>query len=234
MSTTAAQDEVDALFAGRDTHHHTHPEDAAHSTDSSDPPSDDEAVNAHFSDEDRDPSTTDHSNNMPSSVYHIPNSTTFDANTGPKGVIADAKSFDQARKRGFRQTLYALSESVFDRYKSPSPPAIATTESNSSQDSSDDDDFMREWRVKRMNELQSGNGQERRTRRQSPSKRRYGHMATVDAIGYLDAVEKVAADTMVVVCIYDEGVSRFPIYHCTFSLTTSIVDSQSVSRRRSL
>ena len=217
MSTTAAQDEVDALFASRDSHLRTHPEDAT--SDSSNPPSDDEVTNAHFSDEDRDPSAASLSNNMPSSVYHIPNSTTFDANTGPKGVIADAKSFDRARKRGFRQTLYAFSESVFDKYKSPSPPAFTTTESNSSHDSSadEDDDFMREWRAKRMIELSSVNGQERRTRRQSPSKRRYGYMTTVDAIGYLDAVEKVAADTMVVVCIFDEEVSHpvpdFPDLH---------------------
>ena len=217
MSTTAAQDEIDALFASRDFHLRTHPEDAA--SDSSNPPSDDEAANAHFSDEDRDPSAASHSKNMPSSVYHIPNSTTFDANTGPKGVIADAKSFDRARKRGFRQTLYAFSESVFDKYKSPSPPAVTMTESNSSHDSSadEDDDFMREWRAKRMTELSSVNRQERRTRRQSPSKRRYGYMTTVDAIGYLDAVEKVAADTMVVVCIFDEEVSHavldFPDFH---------------------
>ncbi|KAL9123363.1 MAG: hypothetical protein Q9187_000090 [Circinaria calcarea] len=204
---TAAQDEFDTLIANQDRHARTsHPEDASTSADTSEPSSDIETKARDSDGEDE--TAINHSNPMPSSIYHIPNGTTFDANTGPKGVIADAKSFDRARKRGFRQSLYAFSNglagTVLEKQKISLPSA--RREGSPSTDSSaddDEDDFMREWRAKRIIEMQSG-GQDRRTRRQSPSKRRYGYVSMVDAIGYLDAVEKVASDTVVVVCIYDE------------------------------
>ena len=44
------------------------------------------------------------------------------------------------------------------------------------------------------------------TKRRSPSKRKYGGLTAVDAVGYLDAIEKVHADTIVVVLIYDDQV----------------------------
>ena len=148
--------------------------------------------------------------NMPSGNYHIPSTTSFNANTGPKGVIADARSFETARKRSFRQTLHALSNGTspplfsknsksgfnFSREKSPSPDVSADD---------DEDDFMRRWRANRLEELANG-GQDLRTRRQSPSKRKYGTVVAVDPSGYLDAVEKVSADTTVVVLIYDDQV----------------------------
>ncbi|KAL8706859.1 MAG: hypothetical protein Q9201_000128 [Fulgogasparrea decipioides] len=148
---------------------------------------------------------------MPSATYHIPSTTTFNANTGPKGVIADARSFDTARKRSFRQTLRAYSTGQlspptfgkakkqafnFSREKSPSPDTSAA-------DDDDDDDFMRTWRADRLNELANMN-QDVRTRRSSPSVRKYGTLVAVDPIGYLDAIEKVHADTTVVVLIYDD------------------------------
>lgn len=212
---TAAQDEFDTLIANQDRHaHRSHPEDASSSTDTSEPSSDTE-TKARFSDQE-DETLTNHSDTMPSSVYHIPKGTTFDANTGPKGVIADVKSFDRARKRGFRQTLYAFSNgltgTVFEKQKtSPPPNRRGASSSTDSSADDDEDDFMREWRTKRMSEMQSG-GQDRRTRRQSPSKRRYGYVSTVDAIGYLDAVEKVASDTVVVVCIYDDEVCKSKLH----------------------
>lgn len=145
---------------------------------------------------------------MPSAVYHIPSTTIFDANTGPKGVIADAKSFDKARKRSFRQTLQAFSTglSFGEKQKSLSPVARSRGGSSSSELSHDDDDeFMRTWRASRMNEMQSL-GRDHRTRRLSPSQRRYGHVVTVDPLAYLEAVDRVAAETIVVVLIYDEQV----------------------------
>ena len=45
------------------------------------------------------------------------------------------------------------------------------------------------------------------TRRQSPSKRSYGRVEPVDANGYLDAIEKVSKDTVVVVVVYSDRVS---------------------------
>lgn len=60
---------------------------------------------------------------------------------------------------------------------------------------------MRKWRESRMHQLQSQN-----VRRSSPRRKRFGGVDTVDAAGYLDAIEKVATDTVVVVCIYDPDV----------------------------
>ncbi|KAJ5279461.1 hypothetical protein N7478_004833 [Penicillium angulare] len=132
--------------------------------------------------------------------YHVPK-TTFEANTGPKGVIADAQAFERARKKSFRRTL--LSAAGFD----PNGPAFGAAKpeqpppaSDGSSGSEDDEEqrFMRKWRASRMQELQSRNA-----RRPSPRGRHYGNVDNVDAVGYLDAIEKVTSDAVVVVCIYD-------------------------------
>lgn len=149
---------------------------------------------------------------MPVATF-LPTTTQFDANTGPKGVIADARSFELAKKRSFRQTLHAFADSApFKKFhtsgneksKSPSPEL-------SGDDS--EDDFMRLWRQKRLDEL-SAMKQGAYSRRQSPSKRRYGSLSSVDPAGYLDAVEKVGTETVVVVLIYDDQV-RCPCHQCS-------------------
>ena len=199
--STPAQSEFDSLFNKIDSDPKIHPEDLQDKSDSS---SDDGSTTLHSSDQHSTaPSTS--STTMPTATY-LPNTTQFDANTGPKGVIADARSFETARKRSFRQTLYAFADSAAfkksnvtnrEKSKSPSPDLSADEE---------EDDFMRTWRAKRLNELSSMK-QEVRTRRQSPSQRRYGSLVSVDAAGYLDAVEKVGAETVVVVLIYDDEAS---------------------------
>ena len=200
-----AQDEVDALFAQQDKKPSIHPEDAIHSGDHSDTESENETtVDSHDDDEDTLASQT--TTAMPTAAYYIPNDTNFDANTGPKGVIADARSFEKARKRSFRQTLQAFSRSVLElpREKSSSPTSDLSTDE-------DEDEFMRTWRESRMQELQTA-GSDIRTRRQSPSKRRFGNCDVVDALGYLDALDKLPPDTMVVVCIYDNEVYHALVY----------------------
>ena len=207
--SSAAQEEFNAIFANPVNPHSAHHEDTSTPSDSSEPSSDVE-IDAPTTDEEKGHLTS--SSSMPSAVYHIPYGTSFDANTGPKGVIADAKSFEREKKRGFRQTLYAFSNGMYgtaaEKYKS-SPPPTYRDRSSSRESSIDDmdDEFMKTWRAKRMTELQTGRV-DRRTRRQSPSKRKYGFVSSVDAIGYLDAVEKVASDTVVVVCIFDEEVGN--------------------------
>ena len=132
--------------------------------------------------------------------YHVPK-TTFKANTGPKGVIADAQSYEQAKKRSFRQVLKSVASfdsrpfSKSTKGKSPQRD-ISVAETISEEEG--DEQFMRKWRENRMQELQQ--------RRASPAKRTYGTVDVVCANGYLDAVEKVPADTVVVVCIYDPEV----------------------------
>lgn len=66
---------------------------------------------------------------------------------------------------------------------------------------------MREWRATRLDELARMKS-EVTTKRRSPSKRKYGGLVAVDAVGYLDAVEKVSAGTIVVVLIYDHEVCK--------------------------
>lgn len=137
--------------------------------------------------------------------YHIPN-TVYEANTGPKGVIADAQAFERARKKSFRRTLLSVAglDSNSASYSSKSTrddvPLAAGDQSSASEDD-DEARFMSKWRQSRMHELQGRNN-----RRASPRGRRYGSVETVDAAGYLDAIEKVTPDTVVVVCIYDQEV----------------------------
>lgn len=189
---SAAQEEFNQLVNSR-PHYTTHPEDR----EDSDP---------HYSDEEPLHKTVDSSDedeNMVSSRapnYHVPN-TVYDANTGPKGVIADAQAFERARKKSFRRTL--LNAAGINH--GPSFNSKSTRdESPAGESSSEDDDearFMNKWRVSRMHELQNRNN-----RRPSPRGRRFGSVETVDAVGYLDAIEKVTSDTVVVVCIYDPNV----------------------------
>ncbi|KAL9012812.1 MAG: hypothetical protein Q9173_002451 [Seirophora scorigena] len=202
---SAAQDEFDAMCHGtQEKRPAKHPEDALDSCTSD---SDSTTVR---SSNDGDCASSPPLTSMPSATYHIPNTTTFNANTGPKGVIADAKSFDIAKKRSFRQTIRAyshgeLSPPLFGKSKKPTF-AFSSHEKSPSPDSSaddDEDDFMRTWRANRLAELANMN-QEVRTRRSSPSMRKYGTLLAVDPIGYLDAIEKVHADTTVVVMIYDD------------------------------
>lgn len=215
--SSSAQAEYDALVnnnQGRAPR--LHPEDL------SDHFSDHDGTTLHSAHEDERTITSETSAAMPHSTY-LNTTTQFDANTGPKGVIADARNFETAKKRSFRQTLYAFasgeSPPLFSKNKkqslsreeskSPSPDASADEE---------EDDFMRKWRQDRLDELASMNAQIR-TRRQSPSKRRYGSLVTVDPSGYLDAVEKVSSETVVVVLIYDDEVSPPILSTLQFPLT---------------
>ena len=198
-----AQDEFNALRNGHTKSlHNNQREDASRSS------SDNDSVTLHSStyhDDDDDEPMLATAPSMPSAIYHIPNTTHFTANTGPKGVIADARAFDLARKQSFRQTLHAFANGQ-------SPPLIGRNKSASRQNSreksisseDEEDDFMRTWRANRMEEL--SNMSKLRTRRHSPSQRKYGSLVAVDPAGYLDAVEKVPADTVVVVLIYDDEV----------------------------
>jgi hypothetical protein len=213
--STPAQDEVDRLFNHKDTHS-THPDDADIHSSSSERQSLDSGVPPKQTDSHSDSSDDDakprgrfrsaqQNNKMVTTGYYLP-TTIFDANTGPKGVIADAQSFDRAKKRSFRQTLLAFSNSASSMGpfgRSRNEPTTMTKEVASSSENSDDEEFMKQWRENRIRELQS-NGQQRRS---SPSKRRYGTFDDVDANGYLDAVERVPSETTVVVCIYDPEVS---------------------------
>ncbi|CAG7929031.1 unnamed protein product [Penicillium olsonii] len=186
----SAQEEFNQLVNNR-PHYTSHPEDR-----DSDPHySDEEPLNKHNGD------SSDEDENMVSSRapnYHVPN-TVYDANTGPKGVIADAQAFERARKKSFRRTLLnAAGINHGPSFNSKSTRDESPAGDSSSSDDDDEARFMNKWRASRMHELQNHN-----KRRPSPRGRRFGSVDTVDAVGYLDAIEKVTSDTVVVVCIFD-------------------------------
>ncbi|KAI5816286.1 thioredoxin-like protein [Pyronema omphalodes] len=121
--------------------------------------------------------------------------------TGVKGVIADAQSFESARRKKSNQSK-PRNDYQFVGYATPQElDARTPLNPNSSEGESDDDEFVRAWRKNRLNELRTGASS---TRRRSPSKRKYGSVETVDAAGYLDAIERVSAETTVVVTIFDD------------------------------
>ena len=162
--------------------------------------------------------TTKTSFNLPTQTHH--------ANTGPKGVIADAQSFARAKQTTFRQRLASFATNLTSNGKSTAvstadparkadkrksifgtSPKSTTSSSNSDADNialSDDEadsEFMRTWRAPRLQELSSASSQSAYQRK--PSQRSWGTFQEVDANGYLDAIEKVSDDTYVVVMIYD-------------------------------
>lgn len=208
----SAQEEFDQLVQNNRAHTSSHPEDrddSPHFSDDNDslssPPRNlrqRRVIDSSDEDEDFD-------DNMVSSRgnYHVPN-TVFEANTGPKGVIADAQAFERARKKSFRRTLLSAAGfdsngPTFNKGTRDEAPAPAPEGSSGSED--DEDRFMRKWRASRMQEYQN-----RGMRRPSPRGRNFGSVETVDAAGYLDAIEKVTLDTVVVVCIFDPHVCWRP------------------------
>ncbi|KAI9718403.1 MAG: hypothetical protein M1812_004124 [Candelaria pacifica] len=166
------------------------------------------------------------SNPTPPSSYSLPYSQ-FDANTGPKGVIADAQAFEKARRQAaYRRSSMRTPTVTTNGYHQDSK--LYESEKHSSPEPEEDDEaFMRTWRQSRLAQLNVRPEPPRR--KSSPSKRSYGWLETVDAIGYLDAVEKVPADTVVVVCIYDKQseVSRM-VEDCVMALAQKHVTTRFV------
>lgn len=192
-----AQEEADRLF-GHNEHNSSHPEDRLDPDSLSQHSS--ELKEDYRSDQDDDEDTLhDQSNRMATTAnYHIPN-TRFDANTGPKGVIADAQSFNRAKRSTFRKTLNSFANALSS--KPAQTPTAVSSHGSASEHESDEEEFMRKWRQNRLQELTERTNAS--IRRKSPSQRTWGTVEDVDANGYLDAIEKVKDDVIVVVCISD-------------------------------
>ncbi|TDZ30096.1 Phosducin-like protein [Colletotrichum spinosum] len=134
----------------------------------------------------------------------------FDAGrtTGVKGVIADARNYENARKSSFiTRARSTVRRSIFGleglNSQSTRKSESESDEGNNSDNSQDEESFLAQWRESRRRELENESSKGIRNRRTSPSVRIYGRMDEVDALGYLDAIEKVARDTIVVVFVYD-------------------------------
>ena len=180
----SAQEEFDRLVNNNREVLKTHPEDRNASESESEEEEKQNEVQEQ-SDDDSDYADSNHEDrkNMASRTTVVP-TTVFEANTGPKGVIADAQSYERERKKSFRRTLLNMT----------------------GLDIKEDEEFMQRWREKRIQEL----SQQHNRRKSSPSKRLYGTVDEVDAEGYLNAIERVPPDTTVVVCIFDPEVISPP------------------------
>ena len=209
MTDSLAQEEADRFFSNKDKIT-THPEDASDSDNHSEVNEKHITTDLYYSDPGDDEDTLHSMAATATATYHVPH-TFFDANTGPKGVIADAQSFNRAKKTSLRNTFLNIASGSYfqqsskSRQATPPPTGSDSTEKSGSGHEDEDDEFMEQWRQSRLRELAAG-GSQKHQRRQSPSKRKWGFFKEVDASGYLDAVEKTASDTVVVVCIYDPEV----------------------------
>ncbi|KAE8444883.1 hypothetical protein EG329_014131 [Mollisiaceae sp. DMI_Dod_QoI] len=143
--------------------------------------------------------------------------------TGVKGVIADARSFEEARRNGSWSRGSNGRERSSSRQNSKMADKRTSTATFLKDDgegsASEDEEFIERWRQQRRDELLS-EGRDIRNRRTSPSVRRYGRFDEVDALGYLDAIEKVTRDTVVVVFVYD---SECPVSQLISDALTPLV-----------
>jgi hypothetical protein len=136
----------------------------------------------------------------------------FDAGrtTGVKGVIADARAYENARRSKWKDRVRAARQSVFGLGEVKSQQGYRGSDLDSDGSGAEDPDeeaFLEQWRQSRRRELESETAKGAvRNRRTSPSVRVYGRLDEVDALGYLDAIEKVGRETVVAVYVYDHEV----------------------------
>lgn len=203
-TTTAAQDEYNDFIAKNNHRDAPHPEDR----DSLD----------HCSQDELDEETLYRSSRIdaamraPTSASELklpPASFDSGRSTGVKGVIADARSFETARKSKWTDRVKSARRSILGMGMAHSSGGKSESETDSdvpSGEASDEETFLQQWRETRRRELESEASRAVRTRRTSPSVRVYGRLDVVDASGYLDAIETVSRETKVVVFVYDHEV----------------------------
>lgn len=122
--------------------------------------------------------------------------------TGVKGVIADARAYEEARQSTWRSKVRAARRSVFG-FADASKHAGSQSGDSDEDIDQDEEAFLQQWREARRQQIEAEIRNGIRNRRTSPSMHMYGRFDTVDALGYLDAIEKVGRDTTVVVFVYD-------------------------------
>jgi len=149
--------------------------------------------------------------------------TRYQANTGPKGVISDAQNFRDSRRNHHRQTTRSSTSlashmrnglSLRDAGPVGGRAGASDEEEEEEEEGEDgdldlDDGFMSRWRNSRLQELQNGGARAGGSRMHARTRgaRVWGTLTAVDGEGYLAAVEKSPAETVVVVYIYDDCVS---------------------------
>lgn len=142
--------------------------------------------------------------------YYIPNNHGYHEKTGPKGVISDARNWEYERRMGNKNTYMRTENMVLPKGQhlhtegtQPQRRDKGRKEDEEDElDEEDDTDFMRKWKERRQEELQAG----KLNTAPGGRKGRYGRFRTVDAMGFLEVVEKTPRDTVVVVYVFDDQV----------------------------
>ncbi|KAK7403341.1 hypothetical protein QQX98_010900 [Neonectria punicea] len=206
--STPAQDEFNALVS-KNTHRETlHPEDRDDDFDTIPDLSEEDSFRNNQIDSAMRMPTLDRLTGAGASDINLPPAS-FDSGraTGVKGVIADARNYEAARKNKWRNRVRTARASIFglDSVTQTHSKSDSETDDDSRSAASDPDEeaFLQEWRETRRRQLESDANRAVRNRRTSPSVRIYGRLDEVDALGYLDAIEKVGRETTVVVFVYD-------------------------------
>lgn len=199
---TPAQEEFqDLIDKNTDNGPHVHPEDL-----------DDARREANDSDEDEEDhyrqSKIDAAMRVPTTGGDVklpPAAFDSGRSTGVKGVIADARAYEEARQGKWRNRVRAARKSVFG-LSDAAKRSGSNSESEEDPDQ-DEESFLQQWREARRQQLEQEINNGVRHRRTSPSMRLWGRFDSVDALGYLDAIEKVGRETTVAVFVYDHQVS---------------------------
>jgi hypothetical protein len=204
---TAAQEEFDNIFAPSTSRPDKHPEDYESDEANEDEPDEDTIFRHRQIEETMRMPVLDRVGKV---TYKLPHQS-FDSGrtTGVKGVIADARHYQQMKAGGRRNKPPSTDDRVngphlSHKQKKSREQGQSYLEPGSDEDG-EDEEFLERWREARRKEL-LGVGNDIRNRRTSPSMRRYGKFDEVDALGYLDSIEKVGRETIVVVFVYDPDV----------------------------
>jgi len=210
---TAAQEEFDSIFTHSDRPTH-HPEDRSDDEDEEEIDEETTYKQSKIAETMRQPIYNDRS--VP--LRLPPPSFDSGRTTGVKGVIADARSFEAAKREGTWKAKLHITQAHGQEKKLQRRRNREADSCLVREDVGDEEEFLEQWREARRREMMR-EGNDIRNRRTSPSIRRYGRFDEVDALGYLDAIEKVGRETVVVVFVYDAEVCpAFPFTH-THSLS---------------
>ena len=234
---TEAQEEFDSIIAkaSASERHSSHPddkEDYYHDREHSDRDEEEAFQASRVDDEMKFSFANENHGGSGSTALKLPHKS-FDSGrtTGVKGVIADARNYEEARRQGsWRNRISAAARESSVGKRASSLGLLRDRENGRDRSGSelsvgsDEEEFMERWRQSRRDELVR-EGNDIRNRRTSPSVRRYGRFDDVNALGYLDAIEKVGRETVVVVFVYDEEVccSCTWLSHLSFQLIRPIV-----------
>lgn len=133
-------------------------------------------------------------------------------NTGPKGVIADARAAEREMLERKRAMIAASRAKRVQNHE----PEDTGRKWHEDRDANDeeldkedgaDEEFMEQWRQKRIGELETAKANGTIGASAYGTRKGYGKVHVVDALGYLDAIEESPRGVVVVVFISDDEVS---------------------------